>query len=76
MTEPDPQREITDTEFEEMVAAAGELTVRATYPHGVGRRRFDLIRTFQVPLAEISVKELTAHFGWVVARARPYPEKG
>lgn len=69
----DPKREITDAEFEEMVAQAGELTVRALYPAGVTRKRFGAIRAFRVPLKEITVAELAAHLAFVAARAKWFP---
>ncbi len=69
----DPDREITDAEFEQMVAEAGHLAAARLRRNGIDRRRMAAILALRVPLPEMSVAELVAHLEWVVRAAKPDP---
>jgi hypothetical protein len=65
----DPDCEISDADFEQMVREAEQASCQLLH-RSIGRKRFGLIRTFQVPLPEITVNELAAHFEYVSFMAR------
>ncbi len=71
---PDPQHEISDAEFEQMVSDAERMTAHVHYHHGISRKRWEKIRAFKVQLRDMTVDELTLHFESVILNAKPYPQ--
>ncbi len=66
----DPDRIITDDEFEQMVEEAEREAECECIRASIGRKRFKRILAFKVPLADISEHELTLHFHYAVLTAR------
>lgn len=73
----DPDRDISDADFERMVREAEQAAskkanrkVRIYHIRQRAKSRFGLIRTFQIPLPEITVDELAQHFAHVMKYAR------
>lgn len=71
---PDPVREMTDADFEEMVEYARDMVERPANRR-VLLSRFAKIRAFEIDLRAITDDELEVHFAWVARMAKPYPTK-
>ena len=74
--EPDHSAEISDADFDRMVKEAEALAASDLKTYRAAKRRFGLIRTFQIPLSEVTPAELYEHFSYVVRLAKPLPPAG